>query len=122
MVVIASCRPDTASAIISRGELPKSKPTLPEISAVIRRPPRSPANSKFGFAARAATASSIVPHGRMPVAPLARATVIVEVARNTSNTTQHVALKSRPGSDSNSTGDNKTSSFGKLIFGYFNFK
>ena len=85
VVVITIRRPATRAREYSSGELPRSKPS-------IRRPPRSPPRSTpesepaLKPAARA-RATSTVSTGRTPVAPWARAVMIVVEARNTSITT-----------------------------------
>ncbi len=119
VVVIAIRRPRTFSGVNSRGELPKSKSTLPVMSARIRCPPRSPASNKVASFARNANASGISETGIISDAPFSKAVSIVVVARRMSNTTQVVVERSRPAKAAYSAGFKITStrrSWAPLLF------
>ncbi len=90
VVVLMMLFPWTRSGENSRGELPRSKSTLPVWAVVIRRPLRSPASKASGIFLCKATASEISRTGKIAGQRRWRvsAVVIEVVARRMSKTTQ----------------------------------
>ena len=112
VVVMMISRPATRSRVNSRGELPRSKSTPPVKWALMRNPSRSPASNASGWPVRSASASAISRAGKMPVAPLPKASSMVEVALRTSKTTHVTPRRSFAATASYSDGENSTRSDG----------